>query len=135
MSDGAAELRQLSTNLGRVAGDAVKDVDAVLKRGVQNIKTEMIADLGGSHSAWKKADPRGFRVLIRSIDYESHYLPGRARWVVGPNKSKGGAMANIYYFGTSRHAGTGDIDKPLRTEEPRTMNALSELAARWAGQL
>ncbi len=135
MSDGAAELRQFATNLGRVAGSAVQDVDEVLKKGVQNIKTEMIADLGGSHSAWKKASPRGFRVISRSISYESHYLPGRARWVVGPDKSKGGSLANIYYFGTSRGGGTGDIDKPLRSEEPRTMSALDALAARWAGQL
>ncbi|MDQ5863161.1 MAG: hypothetical protein M3536_12970, partial [Actinomycetota bacterium] len=70
-----AELRQLATNLGRIAGSALKDVDAVLKKGVQNIKTEMQADLGGSHSAWSKASPRGFRVISRSITYESYYLP------------------------------------------------------------
>jgi hypothetical protein len=135
MSDGTQELRQLATNLGKIAGSAVKDVDEVLKKGVHNIKTEMIADLGSSHSAWSKAAPRGFRVISRSITYESHYLPGRARWVVGPDKAKGGALANIYYFGTSRGGGSGDIDKPLRTEEPRTMAALAALAARWAGQL
>lgn len=130
-----SELRQLATNLGRIGGGAVKDVDAVLKKGVQNIKTEMQADLGSSHSAWAKANPRGFRVISRSITYESYYLPGRARYVVGPDKAKGGALANIYYFGTSRGGGSGDIDKPLRTEEPRTMSALAALSARWAGQL
>jgi hypothetical protein len=127
MSDGAAELRQLSTNLGRIAGDAVKDVDDVLKKGVDNMKREMQADLGSSPH---------FKGMAGSITYESHYLPGRVRWVVGPDKGRrGGALGNIYYFGTSRGGGTGDIEKPLRTEEPRTMAALAALATRWAGQL
>ena len=127
MSDGAAELRALATNLGRVAGSAVKDVDEVLKKGVQNIKTEMQADVSGSAH---------FKGMAGSISYESFYLPGRARWVVGPDKSRrGGSLGNIYYFGTSRGGGSGDIDKPLRSEEPRTMSALDALAARWAGLL
>lgn len=127
MSDGSAELRQLATNLGRIAGSAVKDVDEVLKKGVQNIKTEMQADVSGSAH---------FKGMAGSISYESHYLPGRARWVVGPDKGRrGGSLGNIYYFGTSRGGGSGDIDKPLRTEEPQTMSALADLATRWAGQL
>lgn len=127
MSDGTAELRQLATNLGKIAGSALEDVDAVLKKGVNNIKTEMRADVSGS---------RHFKGMARSITYESHYLPGRARWVVGPDKSlRGGSLGNIYYFGTSRGGGSGDIEKPLRTEEPRTMSALAALATRWAGQL
>jgi hypothetical protein len=127
MSDGTAELRQLATNLGKIAGSALEDVDAVLKKGVNNIKTEMKADVSGS---------RHFKGMARSITYESHYLPGRARWVVGPDKSlRGGSLGNIYYFGTSRGGGSGDIEKPLRTEEPRTMAALAALATKWAGQL
>ena len=127
MSDGTAEMRQLATNLGRVAGNALKDVDDVLKKGVQNIKTEMQADVSGSPH---------FKGMAGSISYESHYLPGRARYVVGPDKSRrGGSLGNIYYFGTSRGGGSGDIDKPLRSEEPRTMSALAVLTARWAGQL
>lgn len=127
MSDGSAELRQLATNLGHVAGDALKDVDAVLKKGVDNMKREMQADISGS---------KHFRGMAGSISYESHYLPGRARWVVGPDKSRrGGSLGNIYYFGTSRGGGSGDIDKPLRSEEPRTMRALADLLDKWAGQL
>lgn len=126
MSDGTVELRSLATNLGRVAGDAVKDVDGVLKKGVQNMKTEMIADVSRS----------SFHGMSGSITYESHYLPGRARWVVGPDKSRrGGALGNIYYFGTSRGGGTGDIEKPLRSEGPRLQSELEKLAERWAGQL
>ena len=127
MSDGSAELRELAANIGKVAGSAVKDVDEVLKKGANNIKSEMIADVSGSPH---------FHGMAGSITYESHYLPGRARWVVGPDKSKrGGSLGNIYYFGTSRGGGSGDIEKPLRTEEPRLMSALDNLASKWAGQL
>lgn len=127
MSDGLEEVRRLAANLGRIAGDAVKDVDEVLKKGAQNIKTEMQADVSGSPH---------FKGMAGSITYDSHYLPGRARYVIGPDKSRrGGSLGNIYYFGTSRGGGSGDIDKPLRSEEPRTISALEALAARWAGRL
>ena len=132
MSDSLAELRQLSTSLGRVAGSTVKDVDGVIKKGAQNIKDEMRADVKTSkHFSSKKKSG-----LEQSITYDSHYLPGKVRYEIGPDKYKrGGALGNIYYFGTSRGGGSGDIDKPLRSEEPRTMSALDALAARWAGQL
>lgn len=127
MSDGLEEVRRLASNLGKIAGSAVSDVDAVLKKGMQNIKTEMVADVSASEH---------FRGMAGAITYESHYLPGRVRYVGGPDKGRrGGALGNIYYFGTSRGGGSGDIDKPLRSEEPRTISALEALAARWAGRL
>ena len=127
MSDGTAELRQLAQNLGKIAGSAVSDVDAVLEKGMQNIKTEMVADVSGSEH---------FKGMAGSINYESHYRPSVVRYVGGPDKGRrGGALGNIYYFGTSRGGGSGDIDKPLRSEEPRTVSALEKLAAKWAGQL
>jgi hypothetical protein len=117
----------LATNLGHVAGSAVKDVDAVLKKGAQNVKDEMRADVSAS---------KHFKGMAGSITYDSYYLPGRARYVIGPDKSrKGGSLGNIYYFGTSRGGGSGDIEKPLRSEEPRLVSELEKLRERWAGQL
>lgn len=132
MSDGAAELRKLAHDMGKIAGSAVQDVDAVIKKGVQNIKDEMRADVQTSkHFSSKKKSG-----LEQSITYESHYLPGRVRYDVGPDKAKrGGALGNIYYFGTSRGGGSGDIDKPLRNEGPRTESNLAKLLEKWAGQL
>lgn len=127
MSNGSAEMRKLAQDLGKIAGSAVEDVDAVLKKGAQNIKTEMQADVSKSSS---------FKVMAGAISYDSFYLPGRPRYVVGPDKGRrGGGLGNIYYFGTSRGGGTGDIDKPLRSEEPRLMSALEALRTRWAGML
>jgi hypothetical protein len=127
MSDGSAEFRKLANDLGKIAGHALKDVDAVLKKGAQNIKTEMVADVSESTH---------FKVMAGAISYESHYSIGTARYVVGPDKArKGGALGNIYYFGTSRGGGTGDIEKPLRSEEPKLQSALEALAEKWAGQI
>jgi len=132
MSDGIAELRQLSTSLGKISGSAVKDVDAVIKKGAQNIKTEMAYSVYWS----KHFNSKKGRGLAQSISYDSYYLPGRVRYVIGPDKNKpGGALGNIAYFGTSRGGGTLDIDQPLTAEEPRTMSALAALSDKWAGQL
>jgi hypothetical protein len=132
MSDGSAELRKLAEDMGKIAGSAVKDVDAVVQKGALNIKNEMRADVKTSrHFSSKKKSG-----LEQSITYESHYLPGKVRYDIGPDKAiGGGALGNIYYFGTSRGGGTGDIEKPLRSEEPKFQNALRELADKWAGQL
>lgn len=132
MSDGVTELRALAANMGRIAGDAVKDVDAVVKKGADNVKKEMVYSVVWSrHFNSKKG-----RGLAQSISYDSFYLPGKVRYVVGPDKNKpGGALGNIAYFGTSRGGGTLDIEQPLRSEEPRLMSALEDLRARWAGQL
>jgi hypothetical protein len=127
MSDGSAEFLKLANDLGTIAGSAVKDVDGVLKKGAQNIKTEMVADATASEH---------FKGMAGSISYESRYGIGTPRYEVGPDKSRrGGALGNIYYFGTSRGGGTGDIEKPLRAEEPRLTSALDALAEKWAGQI
>lgn len=127
MSDGSAELRQLAANLGDIAAGAYDDVDMVLKKGALNVKNEMIADVSGSPH---------FHGMAGAITFEHENTRSVIRRVIGPDKSRrGGALGNIYYFGTSRGGGSGDIEKPLRTEEPRLMSALDSLATKWAGQL
>ena len=127
MTDGTEELRKLAQDLGKIAGSAVDDVDAVLKKGAQNIKEEMQAGAQGSEH---------FKGMAGAISYDSHYLVGRARYVIGPDKARrGGALGNIYYFGTSRGGGSGDIEKPLRSERPRTEKALNDLTAKWVSAL
>lgn len=122
-----SQLNAFSTNLGKIASGALDDVDAVLKKGAQNIKEEMQADAQGSDH---------FHGMANAISYDSHYLVGRARYVIGPDKSRrGGALGNIYYFGTSRGGGSGDIEKPLRSEEPRTVKALGDLVRKWGDDL
>lgn len=127
MSDGTAELRALAHDLQEIAEGAYDEVDAVLKKGALNIKNEMIADVSRS---------RHFRGIAGSITFEHENTRGMVRRVIGPDKGRrGGSLGNIYYFGTSRGGGSGDIEKPLRSEEPRLTSALDALTARWAGRI
>lgn len=117
----------MSENLGRIAGSAVKDVDAVVKRGAQNVKTEMAADAASSQH---------FKGMAGSISYDSDYRVGETAYEVGPDKSRnGGSLGNIYYFGTSRGGGSGDIEKPLRSEGHRLERALGDLAGEFGSRL
>jgi hypothetical protein len=127
VSDGVAELRQFAISIGRVVDGAYGDVDAVISKGALNMKNEMIADVSKSPH---------FKGMAGSITYEHENTRNLIRRVVGPDKSRrGGSLGNIYYFGTSRGGGTGDIEKPLNSEEPRVLSAMNALVEKWAGQL
>lgn len=127
MSDGTAELRQFAIAVGRVADGAFDDVDGVISKGAVNVKGEMIADVAASPH---------FKGMAGSITYDSQNARNVSRREIGPDKGRrGGSLGNIYYFGTSRGGGSGDIEKPLRSEEPRLLAAMNALVERWAGQL
>ncbi|WDF32248.1 hypothetical protein PTW37_10215 [Arthrobacter agilis] len=123
----SSEIRVLEQNLGKVSGDVLKRTDEVLKKGAQNVKEELTADAATS---------RHFRALASAMSYDSDYRPGQAAYEVGPDKNRrGGGLGNVYYFGTSRGGGTGDIDKPLRTEGPELEQNLGDLAEQFGRQL
>lgn len=114
-----SELNTFATNLGRIASKALPEVDAVLEKGALNIKNELVAGA--------KASPH-FKGMAGSISYDSKYGIGTVGFEIGPDKSRrGGSLGNIFYFGTSRGGGTGDLDGPLRNEEPRTYKHLQDL--------
>lgn len=123
----ASEALVVASNLGKIAGSTVDEVDAILKKGAQNIKTEMEMDLRWSEH---------FKGMAGSISYDSDYRIGEPAYEIGPDKSRrGGSLGNIYYFGTSRGGGHGDLEKPLRSEEPRLTSALADLAGKFGRQL
>ena len=127
MSDGSAELRQFAIAVGRIADGAYDEVDAVMTRGAVNVKKEMNTDVSRSPH---------FHGMAGSVTYDHENSRNVIRRVVGPDKGRrGGALGNVYYFGTSRGGGSGDIDKPLRSEEPRLLSAMHALVDKWAGQL
>lgn len=118
MADEIEGLRELSADLGRIASSALPEVDKILKKGAQAVKDEMVQDAQGS---------RHFRSIARSISYDSAYRVGEAAYEVGPDRDRGGQLANIAYFGGANGGGgTLDIDAPLAHEEPRLMNALDD---------
>lgn len=116
-------LRELSADLGRIASRALPDVDAMLKKGADNIKTEMVADAEGSAH---------FKAMAPAISYDREYRVGEPGYVIGPDKSRGKAgrassLAGVAYFGGANGGGgTLDIDAPLAHEEPRLMKALDD---------
>lgn len=117
-------LRELTADLGRIASRALPEVDAILKKGMQNITTEMASDAEKSEH---------FRQMAPTISYDSAYRVGQLAYEGGPDKDRGGAasLANIAYFGGANGGGgTLDIDGPLQREEPRLMAALDELLGR-----
>lgn len=124
---GADELRAFAADLGKIASKALPDTDAVLKKGAQNIKDDLVADARGS---------KHFKGMAGSISYDSMYGIGHAKYEIGPDKSRrGGALGNIYYFGTSRGGGTGDLEGPLAREAPNIERELNKLVDKWGGQL
>lgn len=119
-----SELRALAADLSRAQSRAPNLVDPVLKKAAQNVKEEMAADAAGS---------RYFDEMASSITYDRDTRLGQEGYEIGPDKSRGGKagraarLANIAYFGGANGGGgTLDIEKPLRSEEPRLMKALDD---------
>lgn len=127
MSDFSIDVSEVTgfvDSVGRVTGSATREVDAVVKKGAQNVKNEMVADASASTH---------FKGMAGSISYDQ---VAPAAYEVGPDKDRrGGALGNIYYFGTSRGGGSGDIDKPVQSETPRMEQALTDLVNSFGGRL
>lgn len=114
--DGSAELHRFIADLGRIAREAQPEVRKIIKRGAQNVKTQMIAEARGSR--WFDLAP--------AISYEVHDAVDEMGYDIGPDKDRaGGALGAIAYFGGSNGGGgTLDVDAPLNAETPRMMAAL-----------
>lgn len=124
---GADELRAFAADLGKVAGKAVPDTEAVLKKGSNNIKEDLVAGAKAS---------KHFKGMAGSISYDRMAGIGSLRFEIGPDKDRrGGALGNIAYFGTSRGGGTLDLEGPLERETPNIERELGKLVDGWAGEL
>src|SRR5690606_34547615 len=77
-----SEVRAFAAELGRVAGKALPGLDAVLKKGAQQIKDDLVADAKGS---------RHFRQIAPTISYDRDAGIGRVGYEIGPDKDRGGA--------------------------------------------
>lgn len=124
---GADELMAYSRDLGRVAGKALPDVDAVLKKGAQNVKEQLVRE-----ARWS----RHFKGIVPSLSYESKYSIGSAGYEIGPDKAlSGGGLGNVAYFGTSRGGGTLSLEGPLEMETPNLESELDRLVEGWGADL
>lgn len=123
MADGIriddSEVRALAADLGRVPAKTLPAVDAVMKRGAQNVKETMRSDAEGHASL--PHFPRSItydRVMGTGIEYE-----------IGPDKDRmQGPLGSILFYGTSRHGPVLDIEVGIREEAPRLEDNLSKVA-------
>lgn len=101
-----------------------KQTVAVVKRGAMNIKKQMNAELAASTH---------FSGIAGSVTYDiregSAFGGGFVEAEIGPDHNrKGGALANVAYFGTSRGGGTvADPQQALDAEAPRFEAALLKI--------
>lgn len=123
MADGQADLRRFISDLAVAAKAAVEDVDPVMKKGATVIKDAMNADLAAS---------RHFKGAAGSVTYDRRFSVGVVGYEIGPDKGRrGGALANIAYFGGSNGGGgTVDVDGPMNAEVPVIMSELAKAVAR-----
>lgn len=126
MADAEIEgLREFTADLERIASRALPELDAILKKGADNIKGDMAA--GASKSPH-------FKQIAPTISYDSAYRVGQAAYEIGPDKYRGkaAALAHIAYTGGANGGGGSlDLDGPLQREEPRLMAQIDK----WLGGL
>lgn len=124
MADGIriddSEVRALAADLGRVPARTLPAVDAVMKRGAQNVKETMRSNAEGHASL-----PH----FPRSITYDRKLGTG-IEYEIGPDKGQSqGPLGSILYFGTSRHGPVLDLEVGIRDEAPRLEKHLGTVAA------
>jgi hypothetical protein len=116
-----SEMRALAADLRHAADTVQGKVRPVVQKGALNIKNDIRRDLAGS--TW-------FKGAAASVTYETKETAGGVEAEIGPDKAaRGGALANIAFFGTSRGGGTvRDPRAALDAETPRFLKALADLA-------
>lgn len=113
-----SEVRELAVDMTRVDGRLTRHLAPVVKKGAQNIKDQLVAEMQGS---------RHFAPVARGITYDIKGDGFEAE--IGPEKGRPGSLANIAYFGSSRGGGTvPDPQGAGDAEMPNFEKALAEVA-------
>lgn len=112
----ASDVYEFALGLDKSISDVRKTMRPVVARGALNVKKDLQQDADG-HAH--------FRYLPATISYDTKVLQGEISAEIGPDKDKrGGAIANVLYFGTSHNPAVLDINGPLDREEPRFVEAI-----------
>lgn len=105
-------LAGLIADLGKVHTALYRTVEQTVEKGALELKDQLNANLRAS---------RHFRGAAGSVTYDGLVALGSVGFEVGPDKDRrGGALANIAFFGTSRGGGTVDMDGPVQSVGDRT---------------
>jgi hypothetical protein len=104
-----SELRRLAADLGRIPAKVVPDVEAVLKRGAQELKKTMQAEFEGSPH---------FKRVGAAVSYERRGFAREIAYEVGPEMGRGaGSLAGIAVDGGANGGGGSvKVDQLLEPE-------------------
>lgn len=107
-----SELRKLSADLGKIPGRVVPDVEAVLKKGANNLKDAMAAEFEGSPH---------FKRVAADVTYERKGFAREIEYEIGPEIGRGsghaGGLGGIAVDGGANGGGgTVKIDHLLEPE-------------------
>ena len=121
---GPEELARLARDFGNAGDSIMSDLQPVMKKAAQNIKTDLVANVRAS---------RHFKGMARSISYDQVDPSSKSvAYEVGPDKSRpGGGLGNIAFFGTSRGGGTVDLEGPMFAEVPNLEREAMNLLKGW----
>ena len=93
----ASQLSDLASRLAATPRRSRLAVDAAVKRGAQNVKAAIRADLSGSSVAAFRRIPVSYEIRSAGVVSEAD---------IAPERGGAGNLANIAFFGTSRGGGT-----------------------------
>lgn len=104
-----SELNRLSTDLGRIPGRVVPDVESVLKKGAQVLKEGMAAEFAGSPH---------FKRIAPAVSYERRGFAKEIAYEIGPEIGRGaGSLGGIAVDGGANGGGGSvKIDHLLEPE-------------------
>ena len=119
ISVGSADLTSLIAALAKAPDEATDAARGVLQKGALNVKRALNQQAANSPH---------FRGMAGSVTYDMEIRRHSITAEIGPDKDRrGGALGNLFFFGGANGGGgTGDLDAPLREEEPRMVKFLDE---------
>ncbi len=107
-----SQVARLAAELDGAPARVVAPARLAVEASAANVERGMRSDARGS---------RHFHQIARSITHDVRGLSAE----IGPTQGGAGDLANIYYFGTSRGGGSGDLTGPLSREAPVFAAALA----------
>ncbi len=117
MSVDFSEVERLASDLEKVPDETRSKFSKVVEKGALNVKNGMQRDARNSGH---------YKHFSRSISYD---MVGEFEAEIGPDKGRiQGALGNLLYFGRSTTAGVLNINGPIHREQPRTVDAIADVA-------
>mgnify|MGYP003606641375 FL=1 len=123
VSVGSADLTSLIAALAKAPDEATNAARAVVAKGALNVKNDLNQ---------QAADSPHFKGVAGTVTYDVTVHRHSITAEIGPDMHKrGGTLGHIFFLGGANGGGgTGDIDAPLREEEPKMVKFLVDAMGR-----